>query len=141
MACYDDFNGHAEGSAKTYSLRAHGPAFKLSEHFALIEFASRDGNDKVLVHPALVSLLEAVRAHFGKPVRVNSGYRSPAHNRRIGGAKSSRHVMGMAADIMIKGVTPKQVQAFVEGLNPGGLGHYMSFTHVDVEGVGRRWAG
>lgn len=139
MACYDDFNGHAEGSAKAYSLAIHGAPFRLSENFVLVEFASRDGADKVLVHPALVSLLETIREHFGRPVIVNSGYRSPSHNRRVGGAKNSRHVMGLAADIVVKGIPPAEVAAYVETLEPGGLGRYANFVHVDVQGRGRRW--
>lgn len=139
MACFDDFNGHAEGSAKAYSLATHGAPFALSEHFRLVEFASRDGADKVLVHPALVSLLETIRQHFGRPVTINSGYRSPAHNRRIGGAKNSRHLWGMAADIVVKGIPPAEVAEYAATLDPGGLGRYKTFTHLDVEGRGRRW--
>lgn len=138
-----EFNGHTSGSATRYSLREHGPDFRLGEHFVLVEFASRDGADEVLVHPALVALLETVREHFGEPVAINSGYRSPAHNRRIGGARNSRHVMGLAADIVVdKGaISPRRVATYVEGLDPGGLGRYNTFTHVDVQGKNRRWAG
>lgn len=137
------FNGHKDGSATRYSLREHGPDFRLGENFTLVEFASRDGADEVLVHPALVALLERVREHFGKPVSVNSGYRSPSHNRRIGGARSSRHVMGLAADILVdKGaVKPSAVHKHLETLDPGGLGRYNTFTHVDVQGKNRRWSG
>ena len=135
------FNGHADGSATRYSLREHGADFRLGENFTLGEFASRDGADEVLTHPALVALLGAVRAHFGKPVTVNSGYRSPTHNRRIGGARNSRHVMGLAADIVVDrgAVSPNKVATFVETLQPGGLGRYKTFTHVDVQGKSRRW--
>lgn len=138
-----EFNGHRDGSATRYSLREHGPDFRLGENFRLVEFASRDGADEVLVHPALVALLETVREHFGEPVTVNSGYRSPAHNRRIGGARNSRHVMGLAADIVVdKGaVSPRRVATYVETLDPGGLGRYNTFTHVDVQGKNRRWSG
>lgn len=134
--------GHTLGSALQYSLRDNGPGLPLSPYFRLVEFASRDGADEVLVHPALVqSVLDPVRLHFGSPVHISSGYRSPAHNRRIGGARNSRHVYGMAADIVVRGVSPADVHAFIETLDPGGLGRYGSFTHVDVQGTGRRWVG
>ena len=135
------FHGHSDGSATRYSIREHGADFRLGENFVLVEFASRDGADEVLVHPALVALVEAVRAHFGKPVTINSGYRSAAHNRRIGGARNSRHVMGLAADVVVDrgAVSPNKVAQFVETLEPGGLGRYKTFTHIDVQGRNRRW--
>lgn len=138
-----EFNGHKDGSATRYSLREHGPDFRLGENFTLVEFASRDGADEVFNHPALVVLVENVREHFGKPVTINSGYRSAAHNRRIGGARSSRHVMGLAADIVVdKGaVAPKKVAEYIETLGAGGIGRYNTFTHVDVQGKNRRWSG
>ncbi len=134
-----DYQGHADGSAKAYSLEEHGPSFQLSPHFRLIEFASRDGADTVLVHPALIDALEAIREHFGKPVHINSGYRTKSHNRAIRGSRNSRHTMGLAADIDVRGVHPDTVADFAETLQPGGLGRYHTFTHVDVEGVSRRW--
>lgn len=134
--------GHSKTDSRNYSLQNDKPDLKLSEHFRLIEFACRDGSDEVLVHPALVLLLEAIRAAAGgKTVHINSGYRTSKHNQAVDGAKDSRHVMGMAADITIRGLSQSQVYAIAEHLNPGGLGRYDSFTHVDVEGNGRRWDG
>ena len=49
-------------------------------------------------------VLQPVRDHFGKAVRINSGYRSPELNSAIGGSKTSDHCKGMAADIEINGV-------------------------------------
>ena len=131
--------GHSASGALVYSLRENGPGLRLSTNFVLVEFASRDGADEVKVHPALVALLEDLRERVGKPVHINSGYRSPAHNRRIGGASRSRHVMGLAADVTVRGMTPSQVWKVLAAMNPGGLGRYRSFTHVDVEGTNRRW--
>lgn len=45
--------------------------------------------------------LEPTRQHFGLPIKVNSGYRCPALNERIGGAPCSQHLRGEAADITI----------------------------------------
>jgi len=45
------------------------------------------------------SILDPVREKLGSPIKVNSGYRSPAVNTKIGGAKNSQHLTGEAADI------------------------------------------
>lgn len=45
------------------------------------------------------NVLDPLRAAYGKPITVNSGYRSPALNKAVGGAAGSQHVKGEAADI------------------------------------------
>lgn len=135
------FNRQPRAAVRRYSLRQHGPDFRLSPHFTLVEFACKDGSDEVLIHPALPGLLETIRAHFGAPVHINSAYRTPAHNRRVGGASDSRHVWGCAVDVTVRGATNPQVYSFARSLEPGGLGKYASFTHIDVDGWRRRWNG
>ena len=54
---------------------------------------------QVYVLERLVFLLDEARKRWGGPIRVTSGYRCPRHNRRIGGAPRSAHVIGAAADI------------------------------------------
>lgn len=49
-------------------------------------------------------ILQPVRDHYGKSVKVNSGYRSPEVNASVGGSKTSDHCKGQAADIEINGV-------------------------------------
>lgn len=46
-------------------------------------------------------MLEPLRQHAGKPVIISSGYRCPTLNRLVGGAKTSQHMKGEAADIRI----------------------------------------
>lgn len=48
------------------------------------------------------NVFEPIRAHVGKPIKINSGFRSPAVNKRIGGAKNSQHVLGEAIDLDLK---------------------------------------
>lgn len=60
-----------------------------------------------------IHVLEPVRARFGRPVVVNSGYRSPRVNRAIGGAATSQHVLGEAADIEMPGVANGEVARFI----------------------------
>jgi zinc D-Ala-D-Ala carboxypeptidase len=52
-----------------------------------------------------VNVLQPIRDHYGLPVDISSGYRSPALNRLVKGSKTSDHMRGMAADIEIQGVS------------------------------------
>ena len=129
-------------TVKVYSKAKDGGK-ALSAHFKVREFACHDGSDTVFISPELVTVLEKIRVHFGKPVNINSGYRTEAHNKVNGGAAYSQHKYGLAADIHINGVTPKEIAAYVETLMPssGGIGIYKSFCHVDVRRVKSRWNG
>ena len=127
---------------KVYSKAKEGNV-KLSKNFTVKEFDCSDGTDTVFISLALVNLLQKIRNHFGKAVIINSAYRTEAHNKSIGGATYSQHKYGLAADIHINGVTPKEIAAYVETLMPssGGIGIYKSFVHVDVRRVKSRWNG
>ena len=58
-------------------------------------------------------ILEPVRAHFGKPVQINSSYRAPLVNKAVGGSKTSQHVNGQAIDFEIPGVDNKVVADWI----------------------------
>lgn len=130
----------ATGSAimftkKNKPYKAKG--INVSPHFKDAEFACHEGG-LVLIDPRLPVLLEKIRAHYNKPITVTSGYRAPEYNAKIGGAKYSYHMKGMAADIKISGVSPKDVANVARKLGAGGVGTYPTFTHVDVGPV-RSW--
>lgn len=115
----------------------------VSEHFKLSEFKCRHCGE---THPdgvpdALLGYLEDIRAHFGKPVNINSGYRCPTHNAEVGGAKQSQHMLGKAADIWIGGVDPQKVRDYADEMigDGGGVGDYDTFTHIDCRGYKARW--
>lgn len=114
---------------------------KLSNNFKVSEFACKDGSDVIFIAPELVDVLQKIRDHFGKPVNINSGYRTNFHNNRIGGAKQSQHLYGTAADIYISGVSPEDIAAYSETLlsGTGGIGIYKNFVHVDVRRNKSRW--
>lgn len=116
---------------------------KLSENFRVREFACQDGSDPVFISAELVTVLQKIRTHFGKAVTITSAYRTPPHNKSVGGTTYSQHLYGMAADIKISGVSPKQVAAYAEKLMPnkGGIGIYSTFTHIDVRAKKSRWNG
>lgn len=127
-----------------YLLQEHGPQFWLSAHFMLVEFASRDGADLVLVAPRLVEDLEKGRRQSEGALRVNSGFRTEAHNRRIGGKPKSRHMLGWASDLVSMTLSPPQFALLMHSINPhsGGIGCYTTFVHYDVrDGNPVRWIG
>ena len=115
----------------------------LSTNFRVKEFACSDGSDVIFVSPELVEVLQKIRDHFKAAVTVSSGYRTPSHNKKVDGATYSQHQYGTAADIKVKGVSPKTVATYAETLlpNKGGIGIYPTFTHVDVREVRSRWNG
>jgi uncharacterized protein YcbK (DUF882 family) len=94
---------------------------------------------QVKVDPLLVDVLQDVRDHFMRPVKINSGYRCDIHNTEINGALNSLHLSGRAADIVVRGVSPAKVQQYLAD-HAGGIGAYMTFTHVDVRGYRARWS-
>lgn len=122
---------------------------KLTKNFDLREFASKDGASfpSVVMQnlQVLADNLQVLRDELNAPIRINSGYRSPQHNRNVGGATASQHLRGTAADITVDGHTPAQVAAKIEQLiaagrmAQGGLKAYNTFTHYDVRGVRARW--
>jgi zinc D-Ala-D-Ala carboxypeptidase len=83
----------------------------------------------------LAAFLEDVRALIGKPLVVTSAYRSPEVNAAIGGSKSSQHMLGCAADFVVRGMAPKQVvAALVESNLPFDqvIQEFDRWTHISV---------
>ena len=127
---------------KAYSKEKNGNV-KLSKNFRVREFACTDGSDPVFVAVELVEVLQKIRTHFGKAVKITSAYRTPSKNKAVGGTAYSQHLYGMAADIKVSGVSPKKVAEYAEKLLPksGGIGTYSTFTHIDVRSCKSRWKG
>lgn len=129
-------------TVKVYSKAKDGSK-ALSANFKVREFACSDGSDTIFISPALVTVLQQIRDHFKAPVTINSGYRTEAKNKTVGGAAYSQHKYGTAADIAVKGVHPAEVAKYAETIlvGMGGIGIYNSFTHIDVRKIKSRWKG
>lgn len=121
---------------------------KLTTNFSLSEFNKHNFTVPTDVLRNLIELaknLQVLRDEVKKPIKITSGYRSPEHNAKIGGAKASQHITGKAADIKIEGMTPKQVATVIEKLiaagkiTEGGIGIYKTWVHYDIRGTKARW--
>jgi len=122
---------------------------QLNKNFQLKEFACKDGTAVPLELQKnvfeLMQNLQVLRDYFGKPIIINSAYRTEKHNKKVGGGKNSQHLLATASDIVVKGVKPLEVYLAIEKLisekkmKQGGLGLYDSFVHYDVRGVKARW--
>ena len=130
---------------KTY---AKGSNTKLSANFNSSEFDCHGSGccSSTLVDDKLVTYLQQIREHFGKPVNISSGYRCATHNKNIGGATKSRHSKGQAADIYISGVTPAEIAKYAESIGILGIGLYETssdgfFVHVDTRETKSFWYG
>jgi hypothetical protein len=116
------------------------PNFTLAELTAS-ETAARNGWDNTpgLTELAnlkrLADLLEQVRALLGKPVLVNSAYRSKRVNDAVGSKDTSQHRIGCAADIRVPGMTPDQVvhKIIASGINfDQAICEFDAWTHISV---------
>lgn len=122
---------------------------QLTKNFHADEFKCKDGSGVPLVlkHNVvkLATNLQVLRNHLGKAITITSGYRSPEHNKKIGGAKLSQHIFAKAADIKVEGIKPSKLADIIEKLiyegkmSEGGIGIYHSWIHYDVRGVHARW--
>lgn len=107
---------------------------KVGQHFKVKEFACKDGSQVVFIDSYLVSILDILRNKVGKPVIINSGYRTPQRNKEVDGTKYSYHMRGMAADIRINGMSAKEIANKLNEIIPDecGIIVYKSWVHFDV---------
>lgn len=126
------------------------PTSKVSKHFTVADVTN---NDPKRI-PQGVALRRRIRVFARKldkvwddygPLRINSWYRPPLINKIVGGAASSRHIEGDAADLTLKKGTARQKLKFETDLDKswfGGIGRGHKFgkgyLHIDT-GPKRRW--
>ena len=112
-----------------------------SKWFKPTEFLCKCGCGYGRVDDSLLVVLDDVRGHFGKPTVVVSGFRCKKHNTAVGGAQYSKHMLGIAADIKVRGVEPIEVYGYLTEKYPNkfGIGLYKTWVHVDTRSSKARW--
>lgn len=109
--------------------------------FSPAEIASR-GDGSIKINRALMDKLQALRTRLGAPIIINSAYRDPVHNRRVGGAKGSFHTLGLAVDCSMVNHDPEVFEAAARACGFTGFGFYPpakgDFIHLDI-GPARVW--
>lgn len=130
---------------KTYSKTSTA---KIAPNFKVSEFSCKGSGccSETKIDEKLVSYVQAIRDHFGKAVTITSAYRCSKHNKKVGGATSSNHVKGMAADIQVKDVAPAEVAKYAESIGILGIGLYETkadgyFVHIDTRTKKSFWYG
>lgn len=100
-----------------------------------------EGYDEAGMDAAATTAMEALEEAVGHPLKVNSAYRSPEHNRRVGGAKHSQHTHGKAFDVDVSGMSIPERQELIRKARAAGfsgIGVYKNSLHFDVGGE-RNW--
>ena len=107
--------------------------------FSPAEMACR-GTGRLLINEEALDRLQALRRALDRPMIVNSAYRSPEHNARVGGAKKSQHLTGAAFDISMANHDPESFIAAAREVGFTGIGTYprSNFIHIDI-GPARGW--
>ena len=122
----------------------------MTKNFSIGEFNCKCGckmPDDVFYNVVkLVNQLQTIRDVIKTPIQINSAYRCKAHNKAIGGSINSQHILGKAADIVVRGYDPSlEIYPLIEELIKegqilqGGLGDYKTFTHIDIRKTKARW--
>lgn len=143
------YNKYANGEIKMATNEyIKGQKKQLSKYFVSTEMDCHGSGccSTTLINPQLIEYLNQIREHFNSPITISSGYRCPIHNSRVGGATGSRHTKGDAADIIVKGHTPREVAQYAESIGIKGIGLYETasdgyFVHVDTRDKKSFWYG
>lgn len=114
----------------------------LTVHFTLEELIKSDyairhclkntpTDDDVIANlHTLARGLERVRTKIARPIYITSAYRSPKVNSGVGGAKDSRHLIGLAADIVVAGMSSREVCFLIDNWK-----HEIQFRRMIFEGT------
>ncbi len=102
---------------------------KITPNFKVSEFACQDGTAKVLIDYELACLLQFMRDIVGKPLTINSAYRTESHNKKVGGAANSYHKYGRAFDV--SGADVDLMCKILKSIGVKGIIKYPTFVHMD----------
>jgi len=103
------------------------------------------GTGKLVIDDEALDKLQKLRDALGKPLVLTSAYRSPSHNKNVGGAKNSRHMQGDAFDVMMTNHDPYAFESAARNVGFSGFGFYQKsgFMHIDTgpeRSWGKRWS-
>jgi len=113
---------------------------KLTDDFKWGEFWSNSASGKKIEPPfslkeniiMVAKELQKIRDEIGKPIRINSGWRTEEWNKAVGGSKTSYHLKGLAADIRVY-IPQKELLVYIGRFTEfKGIGISSSFIHVDL---------
>lgn len=147
------YNKYAKkGSNATMAVKTYQENSKvqLSKNFNSYEFRCGLGSpcscSTILIDDKLVEYLQKIREHFGKSITITSAYRCPSYNKSIGSGTGSYHTKGQAADIVVNGVSPREVAKYAESIGILGIGLYETsadgyFVHIDTRTTKAFWYG
>ena len=144
------YNQFAKGVENIMATNTYvkGQSVELSANFNSIEFDCQGKGccSQTIINPQLVKYLQKIREHFKAPITITSAYRCSVHNSRVGGAPGSRHGKGDAADIVVKGHSPREVAQYCESIGIKGIGLYETaadgyFVHIDTRDYQSFWYG
>lgn len=106
-------------------------------NFSPKEIACKDGT--IIVDEPSLDKLQKMRIALGRPMIINSAYRSDAYNKSVGGAPNSQHKLGKAFDIRITDqVSRGDIHHYAKLAGFTGFGDYNTFVHIDT-GPARTW--
>jgi len=107
------------------------------KNFTHAEFDSPDSTDSGSnMDDSFLRMLDSAREVAGTPFRINSGFRTPKHNEKVGGSENSSHLRGFAADIHVTSNSTRYVileALFNVGFNRIGVAD--TFIHVDADPI------
>ena len=108
--------------------------------FSPAELASK-GDGSILMSCNALDRLQRVRDELGVPMLITSAYRDPEHNRRVGGAMASQHMLGKAFDIRVDNIDPAKLISVAISHGFRGIGTYpaQGFVHIDTRDAPARW--
>ncbi len=105
------------------------------KYFKINEFDSPDepGSGSKM-NDEIVHMLDAARKIYGKPMKINSGYRTISHNKKVGGVSSSSHIKGLAADIACSNSVDRfKMLGALKQVGFKRIGVAGTFIHVDID--------
>lgn len=105
------------------------------KYFRKEEFTCKCGCKMNNIDLRLIKVLDEIREHFGQACIVTSGCRCSKHNKAVGGVQGSRHVLGKAADIYIKGVSANTLLSYTKQLVNEGTLRYTYTNNSNMNGV------